>query len=29
VARAVDDPGLADALRMAARKHVIASTGWE
>jgi len=28
VARAVDDPDLADALRIAARKHVIASTGW-
>jgi TetR/AcrR family transcriptional repressor of nem operon len=28
VARAVDDPALADALRMAARKHVLASSGW-
>ncbi len=29
VARAVDDPALADALRMAARKHVLASSGWK
>jgi TetR/AcrR family transcriptional regulator, transcriptional repressor for nem operon len=29
VARAVDDPALADALRVAARKHVLASTGWK
>jgi TetR/AcrR family transcriptional regulator, transcriptional repressor for nem operon len=28
VARAVDDPALADALRMAARKHVLANSGW-
>jgi hypothetical protein len=28
VARAVDDPALSDALRVAARKHVLASTGW-
>jgi TetR/AcrR family transcriptional regulator, transcriptional repressor for nem operon len=29
VARAVDDPALADALRIAARKHVLASSGWK
>jgi AcrR family transcriptional regulator len=29
VARAVDDPALADALRRAARKHVLASAGWK
>ncbi len=29
VARAVDDPALADELRMAARKHVLASSGWK
>ena len=28
VARAVDDPDLADALRAAARSHVLACTGW-
>jgi AcrR family transcriptional regulator len=28
VARAVDDPNLANAFRTAARKHVLASTGW-
>jgi TetR/AcrR family transcriptional regulator, transcriptional repressor for nem operon len=28
VARAVDDPDLADALRLAARKHILASSGW-
>ena len=28
VARAVDDPDLANAFREAARKHVLASTGW-
>jgi TetR/AcrR family transcriptional regulator, transcriptional repressor for nem operon len=28
VARAVDDPALADALRVAARQHVLASSGW-
>jgi TetR/AcrR family transcriptional repressor of nem operon len=27
-ARAVDDPALANALRKAARKHVLASSGW-
>jgi TetR/AcrR family transcriptional regulator, transcriptional repressor for nem operon len=29
VARAVDDPDLAEALRLAARKHVLASSGWK
>jgi AcrR family transcriptional regulator len=29
VARAVDDPALADALRRAARKHALASSGWK
>jgi TetR/AcrR family transcriptional regulator, transcriptional repressor for nem operon len=29
VARAVDDPALANALRLAARKHVLASSGWQ
>jgi AcrR family transcriptional regulator len=29
VARAVDDPALADALRVAAREHVLASSGWK
>jgi TetR/AcrR family transcriptional regulator, transcriptional repressor for nem operon len=29
VARAVDDPDLAEALRIAARRHVLASTGWK
>src|SRR5262249_42278343 len=29
VARAVDDPALADALRVAARKHVLANSGWK
>ena len=29
VARAVDDPALADALRVAARRHVLASSGWK
>jgi len=29
VARAVDDPALADALRVAARQHVLASSGWK
>src|SRR5262249_3968277 len=29
VARAVDDPALANALRVAARKHVLASSGWQ
>jgi AcrR family transcriptional regulator len=29
VARAVDDPALADAFRHAARKHVVASSGWQ
>jgi TetR/AcrR family transcriptional regulator, transcriptional repressor for nem operon len=29
VARAVDDPALADALRRAARKHVLVSSGWK
>jgi AcrR family transcriptional regulator len=29
VARAVDDPALAEALRVAARKHVLASSGWK
>jgi TetR/AcrR family transcriptional repressor of nem operon len=28
VARAVDDPRLANAFRAAARKHVLANTGW-
>ena len=28
VARAVDDPALADAFREAARNHVLASSGW-
>jgi AcrR family transcriptional regulator len=28
VARAVDDPALANAFRKAARKHVLASSGW-
>lgn len=28
VARAVDDPTLANAFRQAARKHVLASSGW-
>lgn len=28
VARAVDDPALADAFRKAARKHVLVSSGW-
>jgi TetR/AcrR family transcriptional repressor of nem operon len=28
VARAVDDPALANAFRAAARKHVLASSGW-
>jgi TetR/AcrR family transcriptional regulator, transcriptional repressor for nem operon len=28
VARAVDDPALARAFRKAARKHVLASSGW-
>ena len=28
VAKAVDDPALADALRAAARKHVLAASGW-
>jgi AcrR family transcriptional regulator len=28
VARAVDDPALADAFRKAARTHVLASSGW-
>jgi TetR/AcrR family transcriptional repressor of nem operon len=28
VARAVDDPALADAFRKATRKHVLASSGW-
>lgn len=28
IARAVDDPGLADDFRTAARKHVLASAGW-
>jgi len=29
VARAVDDPALANAFRNAARKHVFANSGWE
>lgn len=29
VARAVDDPALAKAFRTAARKHVLASSGWK
>jgi hypothetical protein len=28
VARAVDDPALATSFRKAARKHVLASSGW-
>jgi hypothetical protein len=28
VARAIDDPALADAFRKATRKHVLASSGW-
>lgn len=29
VARAIDDPALADAFRKAARKHVLANSGWD
>jgi hypothetical protein len=29
VARAVDDPKLADELREAACNHLLATTGWE
>ncbi|MEW6436868.1 MAG: TetR/AcrR family transcriptional regulator [Pseudomonadota bacterium] len=28
VGRAVDDPGLANAVRSAARKHILATSGW-